>query len=71
MTFAAPRKVAAMTKRMSSSSSVNFRTYYWFTLNDGTAPAAAQLNFGLYHGDGTPKPAAAAYTDVIRSGRHG
>jgi len=55
----------------SVAAQTNFRTFYWFTLNDGTAPAAAQLNFGLYHGDGTPKPAAAAYTDLIRSGCHG
>ena len=43
----------------------NFRTFYWFTLNDQSAPAAGQLNFGLYHADGSPKPAAAAYAQVI------
>jgi len=46
----------------------NFRTFYWFTLNDQSAPAAGQLDFGLYHADGSAKPAAAAYARVIANG---
>ena len=46
----------------------NFRTFYWFTLTDPSAPAAGSLDFGLYHADGTSKPAAGAYAKVIRTG---
>jgi len=46
----------------------NFRTFYWFMLDDPAATSAGNLNFGLYNSNGTAKPAAGSYEKIIAHG---
>ena len=46
----------------------NFRAYVYELLDQNTGDSNPENNFGLFHSDGTPKPAAAAIRNLILSG---
>jgi hypothetical protein len=67
---AEPQQAITLAKKIATAPSLNIGAYIWYDLiddsNDGNAADDPEHHFGLLHADFSPKPAFAAYQQVIR-----